>query len=129
MLQSIDFIEPEMYNKWLYEHLFVLLYLSPYSPELNLIEILWLKSQRYSRASGVSSTYIMCDYLDEITNQITHIATAAEEQSLVTEEINRNLRLISYAASQLADLSAQAGDSSEALNAQRRPVNTDRLFL
>ncbi|MEL0640793.1 methyl-accepting chemotaxis protein [Pseudoalteromonas aliena] len=53
----------------------------------------------------------------EITNQITHIATAAEEQSSVTEEINRNLTLISDAASQLADLSAQAGDSSEALNA------------
>lgn len=55
--------------------------------------------------------------VDEITNQITHIATAAEEQSLVTEEINRNLTLISDAASQLADLSTQAGDSSEALNA------------
>jgi len=54
--------------------------------------------------------------VDEITNQITHIATAAEEQSLVTEEINRNLTLISDAASQLADLSTQAGDSSEALN-------------
>ena len=39
------------------------------------------------------------------------------EQSLVTEEINRNLTLISDAASQLADLSTQAGDSSEALNA------------
>jgi len=55
--------------------------------------------------------------VDEITNQITHIATAAEEQSLVTEEINRNLTLISDAAAQLADLSTQAGDSSEALNA------------
>jgi len=55
--------------------------------------------------------------VDEITNQITHIATAAEEQSSVTEEINRNLTLISDAASQLADLSTQAGDSSEALNA------------
>jgi methyl-accepting chemotaxis protein len=54
--------------------------------------------------------------VDEITNQITHIATAAEEQSLVTEEINRNLTLISDAASQLSDLSAQAGDSSEVLN-------------
>ena len=54
--------------------------------------------------------------VDEITNQITHIATAAEEQSLVTEEINRNLTIISDAASQLSDLSAQAGDSSEELN-------------
>lgn len=54
--------------------------------------------------------------VDEITNQITHIATAAEEQSLVTEEINRNLTIISDAASQLSGLSAQAGDSSQELN-------------
>lgn len=54
--------------------------------------------------------------VDEITNQITHIATAAEEQSLVTEEINRNLTLISDAASQLSGLSSQADDSSETLN-------------
>lgn len=54
--------------------------------------------------------------MDEITNQITHIATAAEEQSLVTEEINRNLTIISDAASQLSGLSAQAGDSSQELN-------------
>ena len=74
--------------------------------------------------SAVDETSVAFDALhsvvvkvDEITNQITHIATAAEEQSLVTEEINRNLTLISDAASQLADLSTQAGDSSEALNA------------
>lgn len=54
--------------------------------------------------------------VDEITQQITHIATAAEEQSSVTEEINRNLTLISDAASQLADLSTQAGDGSQTLN-------------
>ncbi|MEI8670562.1 MULTISPECIES: methyl-accepting chemotaxis protein [Pseudoalteromonas] len=73
--------------------------------------------------SAVDETSIAFDALhsvvvkvDEITNQITHIATAAEEQSLVTEEINRNLTLISDAASQLSDLSAQAGDSSEVLN-------------
>ncbi len=74
--------------------------------------------------SAVDETSVAFDALhsvvvkvDEITNQITHIATAAEEQSLVTEEINRNLTLISDAASQLADLSTKAGDSSEALNA------------
>ena len=54
--------------------------------------------------------------VEEITNQITQIATAAEEQSSVTEEINRNLTLISDAASQLADLSTQAGDGSQMLN-------------
>lgn len=35
------FIEPRMREKWWYEHLFTLLYLPPYSPELNLIERLW----------------------------------------------------------------------------------------
>ncbi|WP_404343618.1 methyl-accepting chemotaxis protein [Pseudoalteromonas mariniglutinosa] len=54
--------------------------------------------------------------VDEITQQITHIATAAEEQSSVTEEINRNLTLISDAASQLAELSTQAGDGSQRLS-------------
>jgi adenylosuccinate lyase len=54
--------------------------------------------------------------VDEITNQITHIATAAEEQSLVTEEINRNLTIISDAASQLSDLSAQIKICSGSLN-------------
>ena len=54
--------------------------------------------------------------VEEITNQITQIATAAEEQSSVTEEINRNLTLISDAASQLAELSTQAGDGSQMLN-------------
>ncbi|MBQ4833831.1 methyl-accepting chemotaxis protein [Pseudoalteromonas sp. MMG010] len=52
----------------------------------------------------------------EITNQVTHIATAAEEQSLVTEEINRNLTIISDAAGQLSQLSSQAQGSSKALN-------------
>ena len=73
--------------------------------------------------SAVDETSVAFDALhsvvikvDEITNQITHIATAAEEQSLVSEEINRNLTLISDAASQLSDLSSQAGDSSEVLN-------------
>ena len=73
--------------------------------------------------NAVNETSIAFDALhsvvvkvDEITNQITHIATAAEEQSLVTEEINRNLTIISDAASQLSDLSAQAGDSSQELN-------------
>ena len=54
--------------------------------------------------------------VEEITNQITQIATAAEEQSSVTEEINRNLTLISDAASQLAELSTQAGDGGQRLN-------------
>jgi hypothetical protein len=34
-------IDPEITRRWQTEHKFFLLYLPPYSPELNLIEILW----------------------------------------------------------------------------------------
>lgn len=35
------YIEPEKLDRWLAKYSFVLLRLSPYSPELNLIEMLW----------------------------------------------------------------------------------------
>ncbi|GHA09875.1 IS630 family transposase [Oceanisphaera arctica] len=44
------FIDPAMRDKWLYEYLFVLLYLPPYSPELNLIEILWKQAKYHWRS-------------------------------------------------------------------------------
>ncbi|OUL57529.1 methyl-accepting chemotaxis protein [Pseudoalteromonas ulvae] len=50
-----------------------------------------------------------------VSDQVTQIATAAEEQSAVTEEINRNLTRISDAAAHLADLSTQAGSGSTEL--------------
>src|SRR5471032_911342 len=34
-------IEPEVHERWLREHRMQLFYLPPYSPELNLIEIVW----------------------------------------------------------------------------------------
>ncbi|GGB55443.1 hypothetical protein GCM10011502_30420 [Oceanisphaera marina] len=46
-------IEPAMREQWLYEHRFVLLYLPPYSPELNLIELLW-KQAKYHWRSFIS---------------------------------------------------------------------------
>ncbi|WP_081889849.1 transposase [Caballeronia sordidicola] len=34
-------IDPEVHERWLREHRMQLFYLPPYSPELNLIEIVW----------------------------------------------------------------------------------------
>lgn len=42
-------IEPAVHKQWLYEHRFVLLYLPPYSPELNLIELLWKQAKYHWR--------------------------------------------------------------------------------
>ena len=40
---------------------------------------------------ALSSLNSMVSQIEEISGQITHIATAAEEQSAVTEEVNRNI--------------------------------------
>jgi len=42
-------IEQEITDRWLVDHRFVLLYLPPYSPELNLIEILWKHAKYHWR--------------------------------------------------------------------------------
>lgn len=46
---------------------------------------------------------------------MTHIATAAEEQSAVTEEVNRNITGISDSASELSQLADSAQQSSDSL--------------
>tara|TARA_B100000700_G_scaffold71330_6_gene79401 strand:- start:2581 stop:4692 length:2112 start_codon:yes stop_codon:yes gene_type:complete len=66
-------------------------------------------------SSAFDALHEVVEKVNEITNQVTHIATAAEEQSSVTEEINRNLTLISDAASHLADLAQQTGSGSKEL--------------
>lgn len=48
-------IDPAITDRWLVEHRFLLLYLPPYSPELNLIEILW-KHAKYHWRTFVSWT-------------------------------------------------------------------------
>ncbi|MFY8273678.1 methyl-accepting chemotaxis protein [Pseudoalteromonas sp. SSDWG2] len=66
-------------------------------------------------SSAFEALHEVVGKVNEITNQVTHIATAAEEQSSVTEEINRNLTMISDAASHLADLAQQTGSGSREL--------------
>ena len=43
-------IEPAVLEPWLVKHRFVLLYLLPRSPKLNLIEILWRHAKYHWRA-------------------------------------------------------------------------------
>ncbi|MGP4845643.1 methyl-accepting chemotaxis protein [Marinobacter sp. 1Y8] len=53
-----------------------------------------------------------------IVEHVTQVATAAEEQSSVSEEINRNLTIIGDAASDLRDLAQSVRGSGESLGEQ-----------
>ncbi|WP_372871301.1 methyl-accepting chemotaxis protein [Shewanella sp.] len=57
----------------------------------------------------------MVERINEISNQVTQIATAAEEQSSVTEEVSRNITGISDSAAELMQLAERARGSSESL--------------
>ncbi|WP_338589670.1 methyl-accepting chemotaxis protein [Shewanella khirikhana] len=57
----------------------------------------------------------MVERINEISNQVTQIATAAEEQSSVTEEVSRNITGISDSAAELMQLAERARKSSESL--------------
>jgi len=50
-----------------------------------------------------------------VSEHITQVATAAEEQSAVSEEISRNLTLIGDAANALAALAGESDEASEKL--------------
>ncbi|WP_076407569.1 methyl-accepting chemotaxis protein [Shewanella sp. UCD-KL12] len=67
--------------------------------------------------------------IDEVSSQVTHIATAAEQQSAVTEEVNKNITGISDSASELARLADEALDSSNNLAGlvQQQHEQLDRL--
>jgi len=58
-------IEPEVHERWLREHRMQLFYLPPYSPELNLIEIVW-KQAKYHWRNFVTWTKETID--DEVRN-------------------------------------------------------------
>ncbi|QYK04296.1 methyl-accepting chemotaxis protein [Shewanella zhangzhouensis] len=58
---------------------------------------------------------VMVARINEISNQVTQIATAAEEQSAVTEEVSRNITGISDSAAELMELAGKARESSESL--------------
>ncbi len=60
-----------------------------------------------------------------ITDHIVQVATAAEEQSAVSEEVSRNLTVIGDAAQALSELSAQNNQFSEELEELEEQI--DRL--
>lgn len=64
---------------------------------------------------ALTSLNSMVSQIEEISSQVTHIAAAAEEQSAVTEEVNRNITGISDSASELARLAGEAQQSSVVL--------------
>ncbi|MBJ6138378.1 methyl-accepting chemotaxis protein [Marinobacter litoralis] len=79
-----------------------------------------------SRASGAvdgtqeaaHSLATVVDRIGVIVEHVTQVATAAEEQSSVSEEINRNLTQIGDAATDLRELAQRVRQSGEALDGQ-----------
>ena len=64
---------------------------------------------------ALQSLNAIVEQINEVSGQVTHIATAAEEQSAVTEEVNRNITGISDSASELSQLADSAQQSSDSL--------------
>ncbi|QIR15290.1 methyl-accepting chemotaxis protein [Shewanella aestuarii] len=64
---------------------------------------------------ALNSLNAIVEQINEVSSQVTHIATAAEEQSAVTEEVSRNITGISDSAAELAQLSDEAEQSSASL--------------
>lgn len=60
-----------------------------------------------TQASFESLSTVVAD-VNSIADNITQVATAAEEQSAVSEEISRNLTIIGDAASRLAEMTAES---------------------
>ncbi|WP_427977205.1 methyl-accepting chemotaxis protein [Agarivorans sp.] len=77
--------------------------------------------------SALNDLNTIVSQIEEVSGQITHIATAAEEQSAVTEEVNRNITAISDSAAELASLADQTTQSSSSLaqlvEAQQQQLN------
>ena len=81
-----------------------------------------METGRDQARSGVEQALLAGQSLDSITQAVatindmnTHIASAAEEQSSVAEEINRNVVNISRVANETADNVAQVADQSAQL--------------
>tara|TARA_R110002167_G_scaffold195810_5_gene398756 strand:- start:16540 stop:18657 length:2118 start_codon:yes stop_codon:yes gene_type:complete len=64
---------------------------------------------------ALQSLNAIVEQINQVSGQVTHIATAAEEQSAVTEEVNRNITGISDSAAELSQLADSAQQSSDSL--------------
>lgn len=65
------------------------------------------------QSSQAMSTMVAA--LTSISNEVTQIATAAEEQSMVTEEINTNTTIIADAAAELSELADQVEQAASVM--------------
>lgn len=65
------------------------------------------------------------DRIGTIVEHVTQVATAAEEQSSVSEEINRNLTHIGDAANDLRDLAGRVKGSGQALDHEVRVLERE----
>ncbi|MFC3151524.1 methyl-accepting chemotaxis protein [Litoribrevibacter euphylliae] len=70
----------------------------------------------YESLHGVSKDIIV------ISDHITQVATAAEEQSSVSEEINKNLTILGEASSALSELGKRSSDISDQLQSHMDEV-------
>jgi len=64
-----------------------------------------------------------------ISDHITQVATAAEEQSAVNEEINKNLTALSEASNELAELGKESARISDELQVKMREVEEQLSHL
>lgn len=71
----------------------------------------------------------MNENLAEISNEVAQIATAAEEQSVVTEEVSKNVTGISDAASELSTLAQEVESAAIDLKAQVDQGNKQLALL
>ncbi len=63
--------------------------------------------------------------IGSIVEHVTHVATAAEQQSSVSEEINRNLTRINDAANDLRALAQRVSGSGQTLDEQVRALDAE----
>lgn len=61
---------------------------------------------------ALTSLNEMVEQIDEVSGKVSHIATVAEEQSAVTEEVNKNITIISTSAAELSTFADEAYGSS-----------------
>ena len=75
-----------------------------------------------TQQSNDSPTHVVTD-IGSIADHITQVATAAEQQSSVSEEISRNLTIIGDAAKALAELANEYNQASDELENQMNTLD------
>ena len=73
--------------------------------------------------STVGAMQEVTGYVDQVDQMNAHIATAAEEQSQVTEEINKNVLLIKDLSDRVLDLATHISESSNDVNSVSNDIH------